>query len=268
MQVVPIAAGAVSAYHGAANINRLYQGARRFHSAATHARSFYRGAKTATAAAQSLYHKARSSRSGPSAGTRSMHRVPRGIYRTGGTYGGKPYTLSNRGKVQPHLKFVDVESTAYNCNTTSGDSLGAQSITLLGNGGGSDIAVGAGSGDRIGRAVVLKSIQLSFALFMASAGTAPFSDVTNAVRLMVVLDTQHNGATGPPAHSVILQLPAVPSAQDTYQAYKNLEQGGRFKILHDRKYDIPSAQFDTSATAASYGKITTRKVFKKCHLPV
>ncbi len=128
------------------------------------------------------------------------------------------------------------------------------------------IAQGDGASDRDGRRVVLKSVVIrgSFygALFQDEA------DVKTGVgcRLMVVLDTQTNGAQLN-SEDVLLD-----GAGEDWLSHRNLQYTGRFRTLVDKFYVLPMiVNNDNNAQPTTISEIAGRRyftIYKNLDIPV
>ncbi len=89
------------------------------------------------------------------------------------------------------------------------------------------IPQGVTESERVGRKCTLRSISWRYNLnFVSAANMATTSDT---VRLIVYLDKQANGAT-------IVATDLLET--DNYQAYNNLSNTGRFRILFDKYHSL------------------------------
>jgi len=169
--------------------------------------------------------------SGRSGGGTPMQIVASGVapLRTGGFWGTR--------RTGQEKKTVDVDPTVVAVNTTG-------SVTLL-NG----IATGTDFTDRIGRKVLLKSIQLRWQL-------EPTDQVVggNLCRIVIVYDAQTNGAA--PAVTDVLKS-ASPLAN------VNLNNRDRFQILFDKTY-LQLFAANTATQAVAFGQAYFRgKLYRR-----
>jgi len=159
--------------------------------------------------------------SGGYGGSVPMQVVTSGIapLRTGGFFGTR--------RTMHEKKTVDVDTTAVSVNTTP-------SLTLL-NG----IAAGTDFTDRIGRKVILKSLQIRY-------GIEPTDQIVgvNHMRFLIVYDRQTNGAA--PIITDILKA-SSPFSQ------MNLNNRDRFQVLWDKVHVQPFAA-NTATQAVSFGQ--------------
>jgi len=171
--------------------------------------------------------------------TSIISRTPalRGFARTGGVY----------GRFQPsgtESKFVDMTLTLNGLpNSTNG--FGWATIN--------QVPVGDGPSARIGRQIVLSSIQIQYALDIHHTET----NVIN-FRLMVVLDKQCNGAAA---------LATDVMNTNHILAYRNLDNSDRFVVLYDKTHRYtPSAL--ASAGNLRYAGPGIQSVYRKCNIPI
>ncbi len=128
------------------------------------------------------------------------------------TYGTRPFTR----RMRPELKFRTRDITPVNL-AIAGDFLtGADN--LLG------LAQGTSESTRLGRKITLKSLGIKGRL----TWDPTVADQFNRCRVMVVHDTQANGAV-PAAVTTLLQTADIDS-------YRNLLSGRRFRVLQDKTY--------------------------------
>lgn len=129
--------------------------------------------------------------------------------------------------MQNETGFVDVASATYALDTTG-------SVTLL-----NTVAQGAGVSQRVGKKIVLKSLQFRGIMQNGSAATA------NDVAFLVVYDKRPTGAL--PAVTDILALASA-------QAMNNDANGGRFSILKR----VDSYLIGNLTAPANYTEIAVR----------
>ncbi len=89
------------------------------------------------------------------------------------------------------------------------------------------IAQGFTESQRIGRKCTIRKVQWRWDLSLIS--TTNLAACTEVVRMVVFQDKQCNGAIAPVDE--ILE-------NDDYQSFRNLANGGRFRILMDRSYTL------------------------------
>lgn len=178
----------------------------------------------------------------------------RGYLRTGGYYGRYNRT---RGFIQ-ETKFVDINGTL----SASQNGTVLQLAT---------IGQGTGQSERIGRKITLKSLGLHLdlnkgALHSASDPASVANHMGDRGRIMIVIDTQTNGAVFSP--SDLLQPIGAPAAVDI-DSFRNLDQASRFKVLYDKWHDINSTSMMNSGGGyytSSHKK--TVNIYKKLATPM
>jgi len=163
-------------------------------------------------------------------------RTMSGILRTGGFRG----VWNGRG--QTELKFNDTATLTTNVPT-------AGNVNLL-NG----IAAGTDYNQRIGRKITIKSIYLRYTLNPISTASAAVGDT---VRVMIVYDTQANGALATVAD--VLQTSG-------YQSGINLNNRDRFKIMYDKWHVMPANTYTAGALTAGSPTQKFASKFKSCNL--
>ncbi len=167
-----------------------------------------------------------------------------GFYRKAGYYG-----KFNRGATS-ELKFHDVDYD---------DSVVAAGAVVNTAGSLNLIAQGVTESTRVGRKCTIMSIGCRYDITLPQiADSSPgFGDV---IRVIVYLDKQTNGAIA--ANTDILETA-------DYQSFNNLSNKSRFRILHDKTFDMNYVAGGGDATANSYaGGAVTNTWFKKCSIPL
>lgn len=133
-----------------------------------------------------------------------------------------------RGLPSQELKFIDFELVDLTAGIPQGEliSNGTSNNFLL-------IPEGNGPSARNGRKIVVKQIHARWIVARNNATTPVPADFA---RLLFVVDTQCNGADPSPqaANTGVLQNMAGDSTDS--QAFFNLLNGKRFKILYDKKW--------------------------------
>jgi len=199
-----------------------------------------------------------------SSGRRRPTKIPRpltttvGPVRTGGNYNQvRRYYDSKRGAYRvssgPERKYIDndllinISTIAFAANSPG--SSGAATLGLV-NG----LGQGTDATQRLGRKVMLKSIQWRWAQTLASsaAGTADAGRAGGTVRHVLVYDSQSNGAA--PTAADVFQL----DAPKLMTSPLNLSNRERFKVICDKTMHLDTESFDTNY----------RKFFKKCNYPM
>lgn len=174
-----------------------------------------------------------------------------GISRKVGYYGRYP----GAGTMAPtELKFHDIDWDEAAADQSAGKISNTTSLVLIGQ--------GITESTRIGRKAVIKSIgwrgRLTLSAFAGSTVQLP-----NVVRMMLVHDTQCNGAA-----------PAVTGSggvlvQANYQAFNELVNKGRYRVLMDKTYSINArAAAGDGAVNDSGSTMQTFSFYKKCDIPI
>lgn len=153
--------------------------------------------------------------------------------RTGGFFG----TSTKRGRME--LKTIDSGQVVTNPLLTTG------TVVLL-----DGVATGTDFTNRIGRKVNLASVYLRGDI----SYTATTADGGVAVRVMIVYDTQTNGAA--PVVTDILTA-------STVTAPNNLNNRDRFKTLMDKVFQLPGAHFVAAALTVGSPQSKTVKKYKR-----
>lgn len=121
------------------------------------------------------------------------------------------------------------------------------------------IPQGVKENERIGRKCTITSIHFKGYINMAGASDFNFTD--EAIRLMIVVDSQTNGSTV--ASNVVLE-------GTSYLAFKNMENGNRFRVLYDKtiavncsagSYDGTTDKFAATGTMFSFYKNLSVPIF-------
>lgn len=173
----------------------------------------------------------------------------------------KAYKRTHTMRSSPHvlneLKYIDYEVAGTSIQQTVASSvIDPGTFDCLGATAQADTATG-----RIGRQCLFKSLHIrGWCLFEASAGVAaPL--IPSFVRLLVVQDTQTNGAQLDPTD--VLDDPAS-TALDSL-AFQKLENQGRFKILRDFRINQKIYGGVGSDSAADYN---AQQVPWECKIPL
>jgi len=141
------------------------------------------------------------------------------------------------GALGPELKTIDVTSGPAAFATTG--------AVLLLNG----VATGTDYNTRVGRKILLKSMNFKLSTYINSA--CPNGDI---IRTMIVYDTQANGAA--PTVANILQTVAWDSPM-------NLDNRDRFKVLYDKYRSIPAYNYAAGAITTGDFSSPLVKVYKR-----
>ncbi len=148
----------------------------------------------------------------------------------------------------PELKFhdIDVDDTTI---SATGEILNAGTINI--------IAQGTTESQRIGRKCVIKTINWRYDIVRNENAGSWDSDV---VRLMLYLDKQCNGAAA--------TVTGILESAD-YQAFNNLSNKGRFRILLDKKYVLkPQAAAGDGTTNIFNDDLVYEEFYKSCNIPL
>lgn len=164
----------------------------------------------------------------------------RGYARTYSRYSGK----YRYGRQQAELKFLDT-ATSFTFDTT-GEVPATGQLNL--------IPQGVGESERIGRKVIIKSIQCRWRCVPNTTNW-----IGGVLRLMLVQDTQCNGAAA--TYSGVGGV----LEDDTVTAFRNLENTSRFIIHKDWLFSLtPKAgvvgAFNTESRVVQF--------YKKCSIPI
>ncbi len=121
------------------------------------------------------------------------------------------------------------------------------------------IAQGTTESSRIGRKVIVKSINWRFSIDLPSASSA--GSTTEVVRVILYLDKQTNGAT-----ATVLGILET----SDFQSFNNLANTSRFTTLMDRTYDlvIPTIADLAGPTTNTGEFILSDTLFKKVNIPI
>ena len=160
----------------------------------------------------------------------------RGFAQTSGVYG----RFQPSG---PESKFLDADLTQNAISVGTG-GFGWESLNT--------IPQGDGPSARIGRQVIVTSIQLQYRLDINKAEK-------NAVflRTMIVLDKQCNGSAA---------TPAMLMTHNGIFAFRNLDNADRFVVLYDKTQRYSPSVTDGGDTHYSGPSIKT--VYRKCNIPI
>lgn len=170
----------------------------------------------------------------------SLSRAQKGYYQRSGYYG----ITASRGE----RKFLD---------TDVGGDIGGIAPTMEF----SNLTVvpqGDTESQRIGRKISIKSVDFKGTLTLAAATVA--TSTSDNVRMMLVLDTQTNGA----------QFAATDLLEsDSYFSFNNLANSGRFRVLKKMEYSLSADGAAASGAAFTFGEVTRRVGFHyKCDIPI
>lgn len=111
-----------------------------------------------------------------------------------------------------------------------------------------DIDIGAGSWNRIGRKIFMKSFQMTGS-FQHNPGGAPNQAlVDQSVRMLIVYDRQSNGVI-PLVQDVILDYNTAGAPTATPYSNMNVNNKDRFVILMNRLFYVPQTLYDATGGA-------------------
>ena len=168
--------------------------------------------------------------------TRSYGKFRKGYDRRVGYYHG--------GRARREKKFWDLEFVRGALNTagTIEDSI-------------NEIPQGAGENQRIGRLAIIKNIGMRYTI---TNGGSTGAGEAFSVRVMLVLDTQANGAAA-----------AVTDILDgaNFQDWNNLVNKGRFIVLMDRIHNVQPTPGSGNAVATG-NSAHSFEFHKKCSIPI
>lgn len=175
-------------------------------------------------------------------GTKAVKVVP-GYTRQSGFYG----MFNQPGVSKGELKFHDLDVN--DAVIAAGGTVQTAQLT---------IAQGTTESQRIGRKVVIKSINWRYRLFLpATTSSASTSDI---VRMIVFIDKQANGA----AAGVTDLLESA-----DFQSFNQLANKSRFTVLHDKTFNLESRSGAGDGTTNTYGEMAiSSSFFKKCSIPI
>lgn len=191
-----------------------------------------------------------------SAGRASTYigRRARGYVRVGGYYGrfNRRTKRGGKGYVNlPELKFFDVALGS--TNISSGGNITSNSLNL--------VRQGNSENQMIGRRITIRRISIKMSVKWITGASVTLSNVNAAstTRVMLIQDTQANGAGATPA----LVLEAV-----NYLGFMNLENKTRFKLLKEWIFTRNST-VGSDTTNYFVGPATSFvKWSKKCNIPI
>ncbi len=181
---------------------------------------------------------------------RRQKRWRAGFTRTAGYYG----RFSGAGAIENKFHDIDIDDALIAQNGT------IQTPGLGGTASCNTIPQGVTEVQRIGRKCTIRQINWRWTIELAEidGGTDPQN--VEAVRVILYLDKQANGATSTVAG--ILE-------SDDYQSFNNLANKSRFRILMDRNYVMTSPAGGGNGTNSDWcGNIATDSLYKKVNIPI
>jgi hypothetical protein len=151
---------------------------------------------------------------------RKQYAIRMGNFRSGGTVGrlGTNPAWGVRGNPD-EKKYLDGTLSATNVNST-GTSL-VPSFNIIG--------VGSGPSKRNGRKITAKGLYIKGGIKIPAHTSN--AETHQRVRLILYLDSNHNGSATAPAFTTIFK-------EDAIDSFLNLEETPRFTILHDKVYTL------------------------------
>lgn len=164
--------------------------------------------------------------------------MPRGglNVRTGGTVGrfGRPAVYGRPG-ASTEKKYLD-ENSGGAINIASG--AGTKLVQHFPN-----VPNGSGPSDRVGRKITVKGLYLKGKITLPTSTNLLDSD--QRIRLMIYIDTQHNGAATGPNLASLLQASDI-------DAFYNLDETGRYKYIYDKVHTLNQTGSGNGTTSAAY----------------
>lgn len=163
----------------------------------------------------------------------------RGLVRVGGFYG----RYSNGGETKFHD--IDIDGTF----TTAGAIQNGGTVNI--------IPQGVLENNRVGRKCTIKTVHWRYNIQIPT--TASSSETSDSARVILYVDKQCNGATATVANIL---------AAANYQAYRALENVGRFKILLDKTHKIQCGGGVGGAIDLWAENQQNYRFSKKCNIPI
>lgn len=201
----------------------------------------------------------------PRYGAIQLAQAPRaGTARISGNYG----KYDKGSSAAPELKFMDtvindaIIVTAGALRPTATSDFNTPAVPVTATGTLLQIVQGDQAYQRNGKNIVIKSINAR--LHVALKGGSDEGDTTDIYRILLIQDTQANGAA--PAVTDVISYPGQTLSADSFN---NLENNRRFRTLMDvyRPISVPSGGY--GATPAAPGEVFhVIKFHKKCNIPI
>lgn len=172
---------------------------------------------------------------------RSTFRAPSRKRRRSNGPSRRQLTMVRAPALKQELKYIDFAST-----DPVPTGFGLASVQSL-----NDVPNGTGKNDRIGRKIVVRSVQMTGFLRVKPDGD-------DAVRIIIGVDKQNNGSGTGSAEFLDDTLAGIHAPV----AFRNLTNSNRFQMLHDKLFAM---------NLGAQGQAATRvipKFFKKCYIPI
>ncbi len=138
---------------------------------------------------------------------------------------------------------------------TTIDAAGSISNTLIA------IPQGVTEKERVGRKVRIKSVNWRYTITIPEFDALSTPAGGDTVRVILYIDKQTNGSAAP-----VLDILEVAN----YQSFRNLVNGGRFKVLLDRTHSLNYLALASDGAGVVSGPEVSEDFtfFKKCDIPV
>ncbi len=169
----------------------------------------------------------------------------RGYLRRGGFYG-------RYAKGSEELKFLD---------TSVDDAIVSSSGDIQTSGTVNVIPQGVTESERVGRKCTIKKILWRYTVSLPEYDAQATPENSDIVRIIMYVDKQCNGATA--------TVGDVITSTD-YQAFNNLANSGRFRIIHENVVVINYSTLasDNSGVVSGSSHRKHFKMFKNCNIPI
>lgn len=115
-----------------------------------------------------------------------------------------------------------------------------------------EVAQGTGESQRIGRKIRIHGLYVRWHITLNSSATTGAGH--DQYRCMILWDGQANGANA--LYSDVYDLDQSTGNESEIMAFKNLEQGSRFRLLYDKRFVI-NAQAQVNNASMVYNQIRT-----------
>lgn len=111
---------------------------------------------------------------------------------------------------------------------------------------------------RIGRKIVIKKIQMRGQLLLPATTVA--ADTSDKIRIVMVLDSQTNGAA--------VAVATITETADI-NSYLNMANSSRFRVLYDKFHTLTASAGGAPTATPSFGAVLKHYAFfKKCNIPI